>query len=95
MRLFSSLILLIVIFLGLSFSSLNNEQVVFNYYFGTKNIALSLLLILALGCGILIGFLVAIASWVKLKRDNLKIKSRLKMVEKELTNLRSIPIKDE
>lgn len=93
MRVFSYLILLIIILIGLTFASLNSEIVVFNYYVGSKNIALSLLLVCALGAGIFLGLLVAVFPWIKIKRDSMRLRSRLKVVEKEVENLRSIPIK--
>ncbi|EKD45852.1 MAG: hypothetical protein ACD_69C00106G0001, partial [uncultured bacterium] len=35
----------------------------------------------------------AVLLWIKAKRDNMRLKSRLKVIEKEVENLRSIPIK--
>jgi len=80
---------------GLTFASLNSVVVTFNYYLGVVNIALSLLLVFAFGAGIIIGLLGAIFPWLKVKRDNVILKSRLKVVEKEVENLRSLPIKGE
>lgn len=93
MRIFSYLFLLIIMLVGLTFASLNSTIVTFNYYLGVKNIALSLLLVFAFGGGIVLGLLVAIFPWIKVKRDNMRLKSRLKVVEKEVENLRSLPIK--
>lgn len=95
MRVLSYLLLLIVMFVGLTFASLNSNVVNFNYYLGKIDIALSLLLVFTFGAGILIGLLVAIGPWIKVKRESRRLKSRLKVVEKEVENLRSIPIKDE
>jgi lipopolysaccharide assembly protein A len=95
MRMFSYLIFLIVMLVGLIFSSLNSTPVVFNYYLGAKTIALSLLLIFTFGIGMLFGILVAAVSWLKVKKDNLQLKSRLKLIEKEVENLRSIPIRQD
>lgn len=78
---------------GLTFASLNPEVVHFNYFAGTKDIALSLLLVFSFGGGIILGLLVALLPWLKAKRDYLRLKNRLKVVEKELENLRSLPIK--
>jgi lipopolysaccharide assembly protein A len=80
---------------GLTFASLNSTVVTFNYYLGVKNIALSLLLVFAFGGGVVLGLLAGVLSWIKVKRENLRIKSRLKVTEKEVENLRSIPIKGE
>ena len=95
MRLISYLILLFIIFVGLTFASLNSMPVAFNYYLGSKTISLSLLLVFAFGFGILFGLLSSTISYIKIKKDYLSVKSRLKIAEKEIENLRSIPIKDE
>ncbi|MDR1057881.1 MAG: LapA family protein [Coxiellaceae bacterium] len=93
MRIFSYLFLLVIMLVGLTFASLNSTVVAFNYYLGVKNIALSLLLVFAFGAGIALGLLVAIFPWLKVKRDSMRLKSRLKVIEKEVENLRSLPIK--
>lgn len=95
MRVISYLVLLVVMLVGLTFASLNSNIVTFNYYVGSKEIALSLLLVFAFGAGIFLGLIAAISPWLKVKRENRRFKSRLKIVEKEVENLRSIPIRDE
>lgn len=93
MRIISYLILLLIMLIGLTFASLNSNIVTFNYYLGTLDIALSLLLVGAFGIGIFLGLFAAVTPWFRVKRDNMRLKSRLKVVEKEVENLRSIPIK--
>jgi lipopolysaccharide assembly protein A len=95
MRIVSYLILLIIMLIGLTFSALNPTEVVFNYYLGSKSVALSILLVVAFGMGIFLGLLISLFSWLRIKGDNMWLKSRLKNVEKEVQNLRSIPIRDE
>lgn len=93
MRIFSYLFLLAVMLVGLTFASLNAQVITFNYYLGTKELPLSILLVLAFGVGIFLGLFGAVYSWFKARRDVVRMKSRLKVVEKEVENLRSIPIK--
>lgn len=95
MRVLSYLILLIIMLVGLTFAALNSNVVSFNYYLGIKDVALSLLLVGAFGGGILLGLLVAIFPWLRTKYENRRLKSRLKIVEKEVENLRTIPLKGE
>jgi lipopolysaccharide assembly protein A len=95
MRILSYLVLLVIMLVGLTFASLNANVVSFNYYLGIKEMALSLLLVFAFGLGIILGLLAAFFPWIKAKRDASRLKSRLKVVEKEVENLRSMPIKDE
>jgi lipopolysaccharide assembly protein A len=95
MRIFSYIFLLVLMLFGITFAALNASPVVFNYYFNSKQISLALLLVAALGFGILLGFIFMLFTLIKLKKDNYQLKSRLKVVEKELENLRSLPIKGE
>ncbi len=95
MRVFSYVVLLLIMVLGLIFAILNSAQVSFNYYLGVKQISLSLLLVLTLGVGIIIGFIFTLISVIKQKKENYRLKTRIKDIEKELENLRSIPIKGE
>lgn len=57
MRIFSILILSLTALVGISFAVLNAHSVRVNYYIGVREIPLSLLLLLALVLGILIGIL--------------------------------------
>jgi lipopolysaccharide assembly protein A len=95
MRIISYVVFLGIILIGITFAALNSAPVTINYYLGTKSIALSLLLVFALGVGIILGLIFGLISWVKIKKENLHFKSRLKIVEQEVENLRSIPIKGE
>lgn len=87
-----SLILLII---GILFAVLNAEPVTLHYYFGDKNIPLSLVLISAIIVGAILGIIASAGIIIKLKRDNSKLKKLTELSEKELKNLRTMPIKDE
>ena len=95
MRILSYFVLLIIILIGLTFAALNSNVVSFNYYLGIREVALSLLLVFTFGLGIFLGLLGAVFPWIRAKRDAARVKARLKTVEKELENLRVMPIKDE
>lgn len=95
MRVISYIFLLILMVFGLTFAALNSTSVIFNYYLGSKQIPLSLLLVFAFGLGILIGFVFTLLPVIKLKGENIRLKSRIKIAEQEIENLRSIPIKGE
>ncbi len=91
----SYLILLVIILLGLTFASLNAGQVDFNYYLSTRSISLSLLLVYALGAGLVLGILVTVPAILKVKKESFQLKKRLKQAESEISNLRTIPVKNE
>lgn len=94
MKFFSILFMVLLILLGISFAILNSSSVSLNYYFGHTEISLSLLLVLTLGVGALLGFLLATPSIFRLKRAQAKLKSRIKQAELEVENLRAIPIRN-
>lgn len=67
MRFFSTLVILITIFIGLTFALLNAAPVTLHYYFGTSVISLSLLLVLCFGFGILMGVILMLWPLFKLR----------------------------
>ncbi|WP_133133038.1 lipopolysaccharide assembly protein LapA domain-containing protein [Legionella sp. PL877] len=95
MRLFMMLFYLILILLGVSFAALNADSVTVNLYFTKLSIPISVLMTIMLGIGLLLGFLIFIYRYWRLKVEYLKVKNQLKMTEKEIKNLRSIPLQDQ
>jgi putative membrane protein len=83
-RILSYIFVIIIILLGISFATLNSGTVEINYYIGHKVLPVSLLL------GIIVG------SWIlfKTKLKNYRLKQKLKYAEKEIENLRAIPLQD-
>lgn len=94
MRIFTYLILLLLVLLGLTFAFLNAELTTVNYYLGTTRQPLSLLLAVSFGAGALLGLLVGILLYIRIKKDNFRLLSRLKNAEKEVANLRVISLKE-
>ncbi len=83
MRIISYIVLVIIIILGVTFALLNAEPVALNYYVGTRQISLSLLLVLFLGVGVVFGLIVAIVPILRLKRKNRQLKQQIKQLQKE------------
>jgi putative membrane protein len=94
MRIITYLIVFILIVMGFTFACLNAQPVAMNYYIGQKDIPLSLLLAFTLFTGGILGWLSGLAMALRLKRDNYVLQQRLKLAEKELDNLRNIPLED-
>lgn len=86
---------LIVIVAGLSFAVINAEQVQLNYYFGSRSAPLSLTLVVTLALGAVLGVLASLGVIVRLRRQVARLRKQVGLREKELSNLRAIPIKDE
>jgi len=95
LRILSLAILLIVLLLGLSFAVLNSGSIVVNYYLGEQEIPLSVALVLALVFGALLGVLASLSIILRQRTRISSLNRTVAMTEKELTNLRSLPIKDD
>jgi len=92
-RILKYLLLLIVVAGGVSFAWLNAQPVSFNYYAGTAQIRLSLVLVLFLIGGWLLGIFSMLRSYLSLRRRLARVQRKLTVAEKEIGNLRSLPIK--
>lgn len=94
MRIVSYFFLLIIILFGITFATLNSESVTINYYFDQSTLPLSLLLVLVFAFGCLIGMVVGFWLVIKAKLLNYRLRQRLNLAEKEIENLRAIPLQD-
>jgi putative membrane protein len=94
MRVIGYIILLAIIIFGMTFATLNSELVTINYYFGQSTLALSLLLVLAFAIGCLIGMIAGLWLLIKANIRYRRVKSKLVLAEKEIENLRAIPLQD-
>ena len=86
---------LLVIILGVAFSVLNAESIQLNYYLGSIELPLSLVLVLAMILGALLGIFASLGLIIGSRRSATKLKRSVAVAEKEIINLRNIPIKDE
>ena len=94
MRLITYLLLLVIALIGITFALINPDAVTVHYYIGQKTLPLSLLLAFDFALGCLLGLLVGGWLLLKIKIKNYSLRQRLKMAEKELQNLRIIPLQD-
>ncbi len=85
-RIISYIFLLIIIILAITFAALNASPIRLNYYLGTTQISLSLLLVYVLGLGILLGLLTTIFPFLKLKQELRVLKRRLKKGAQEVAS---------
>ncbi len=94
MKILSYVLVIIILIVGVSFAGLNSESVSINYYVGVGKLPLSLLVVITFAIGCLIGLLVGIAMYLRLKSQNFRLKNRIKIAEKEVSNLRTMPLQD-
>lgn len=94
MRIISLLITLIVLLtvvaIAFSFTALNDQSVVLDYYFGSRAMPLPVLVLLAITFGALLGVIASLGMILKSKHQNLKLRRALKKTEREAASLRSI-----
>lgn len=95
MRTITTILIIFLVLLGVTFAGLNAEPVNVNYYVGINKLPLSLLLVVAFVCGGLLGLLTNIVFCIKLKSANVLLRRRLKLAEEEVANLRTMPLKDQ
>jgi len=95
MRILMTIFYLLLIILGVSFAALNAKATQINLYLMTLQLPVSVLMILMLGFGMMIGFFLFIGRYWRLKTECYKIRSQLKLTEKEIKNLRAIPLHDQ
>ncbi len=94
MRLISVIFYLCLMLFGVSFAALNAGPVTLNLYFKTLGMPISVLCITAFALGVLIGIMIFLGRYLGLKSKYRKAKHQLQVTEREIKNLREIPLKD-
>lgn len=94
MRIISFIFLVLIILLGVTFATLNSSIVTVNYYIGHRSLPLSLLLVYVFAIGCILGILVTGWMIIKAKVKIRRLRKRLNLAEKEIENLRAIPLQD-
>jgi len=93
-RIIFLVVFLLVSVVGLSFALMNAETVMLSYYFGTVSAPLSIVVAIVLAIGALLGVSACMGMVLSLKRENARLRRNMKIAEKEVENLRSLPLKD-
>lgn len=89
-----SVIFIFVALLGIIFAVLNADLVNLNYYFDSKEIPLSLAIILAMFLGAILGVLASLSFMLRHRKEVSRLRKAVEVTEKEISNLRAIPIKN-
>jgi len=93
-RLVGFVFLVVLVVLGLSFAVLNSQPVSLNYYFGYRDIPLSMIVVLSLAGGAMIAVLVSASLILRLKTRVARLRRQLRNAEKEYDQLHVLPAKD-
>lgn len=94
MRIISSILLLILVFITILFALLNAQTVTVNYFLGTHTFALSLLLLWALLLGCLLCFLVQFKILLAQRYKIHQLNKKVALLTQEVNQLRTLPIQD-
>ena len=91
---FSIILFLLIFVVSLVFFLKNNQMITFNYLITSQELSLSFLLFSSLTIGALLGVLAWLPKIFSLKHRIGRLQKQVKLTEKELNNLRVMPIKD-
>ncbi len=94
MRIVMTIFYLVLVVFGASFAALNAKSIEVNFYFTTLNMPISVVMAMMMGIGILIGLLLFLGRYWRLKSEHRKLRNQLRLTEKEIQNLRTIPLRD-
>lgn len=94
MRIISTTVLLLICVLVVAFALLNAEMVGVHYFFGDARLPLSLLLLIVLVMGALIGWFSGLRMMLGSRKSSHDLNKKVKTLQKELDNLRAMPVKD-
>lgn len=90
-----TLLALPLVFLAATFSIKNSQIVTVSYYFDFHwLVPLSVLLFVVLVFGICIGYLASLKTVIRIQRQANAAKNEARQAEQEVSNLRSLPLKD-
>lgn len=94
-RLLALVVLLVVVALGLSFAAVNTESVTVHFYIGDFNAPLSLVIVIAIAFGALLGILASLGVVLSTRLEAASLRKRMNLCERELKHLRELPFKDQ
>lgn len=94
-RIIYLILILVVTLITVTFTLLNSQPVKVNYYFGSYEIDLLIVVVICLVIGAFLGVMAALGKVFSLKQEMSRKDKKIKITEKELENLRSLPLKDE
>ena len=71
---------------------INDQPAKIDLYFAMPSLPLSLVLLLAVGTGIVLGAIASSFYFMRIKKENADLRRQTRQVEQEVKNLRTLPI---
>ena len=84
---------LVLLTAGILFFVRNNQSITLDYILGNIEMPFSLMFLITLFSGAVLGVLAIIPSLLRLKYEKARLERQLKIAEKEINNLRTLPVK--
>lgn len=94
MRIVGVLLGLTVLIVGFMFASLNAAPIHVQYLIGSKDISLSVLVLILLSAGILMGSFFSALAYFRLRLNHRQLKKQLHNLEKEVSQLRLLSVRE-
>jgi len=94
-RIITIAIFITVFAIGAAFSAINTNPIAVNYYLGSITAPLSVIIVLSIVAGIILGAAIIFTSTLRLRYENRRLHKKLNVSEQEIDSLRILPIKDE
>lgn len=95
MKLIKLAIFLLFLLIGAAFAILNSQSVTLDYYFSFIELPLSVVLIAFMTIGAVLGVFACSSIMLRLKHENNSLKRKARLVNEEVKNLRTIPLRDQ
>ena len=89
-RILTALFLSLLLILSVSFFWINSANIELNYYFGSSELPLSVILICAFTLGALLGLLGGVGRFFRLKAEISRLKKSVNAAEREMTHARIV-----
>lgn len=94
-RFMYGVMVIIVILVGVTFTTKNAQMVELNYYFDIHwTTPLSFMLLTTFTVGIVFGVFASLAMLARMQRQLLQVRRESRQLEQEVNNLRALPIRD-
>lgn len=93
-RILGTLLVLLAVIIGISFAVLNARPVEIDYYLGSKELPLALVVVLAFAGGVILGIVGGMLKVAGLARENRRLRRQVHSMEDELMDLRPVSSED-
>jgi putative membrane protein len=94
-RIIKLISILLVTIIAVTFTLLNSQPVKLDLYIGSFETDLVIVILISLVLGSVLGIAAVLGKLISFKQELLRKDKKIKVTEKEVENLRSLPLKDE